>query len=112
MISVAHFRKCSHPMILPVVPCMVKEGMAFPLLSCKHHVPTVKSMLGSGCYHHFLRNGYTCVLCKSVALLLLVRVEGKWKVGRNSLVEFGDVVLKIRLADLCVHSANVGDKLL
>jgi hypothetical protein len=98
-------------MILPVVPHMVKEGTKVLLLPCKHHVSTVESMLGFGHHHHFLGDGHTCVLCKNLALLLLARLDGKWKVGIDSLVEIGDVVVKIRLADLCVRSADVGDKL-
>ncbi len=112
MVDVAHFCKCGRPMILPVVQRMVKEGTVFPFLPCKRHVPTAESMLGSGCHHHFLGDGHTCVLCKSLALLLLAHVDGKWKVGINSLVEIGDVVVKIRLADLHVCSADVGDELL
>jgi hypothetical protein len=97
--------------LLPVVPSMVKEGRTFPSLPCDHHVPTVESMFGAGCHHHFLGDGHTCVQCKSLALLLLARVDGKWKVRIDSLVEIGDVIVKIRLADLRVCSANVGDKL-
>jgi hypothetical protein len=85
--------------------------MAFPLLPCKHHVPTVESMLGSGHHHHFLRDGHTCILCDSLALLLLAHVDGKGKVGIDFLVEISDVAIKIRLADLCVHSVDVGDEL-
>ncbi len=80
----------------------------FPLLPCKHHVPTVESMLGDGHHHHFLGDGHTCVLCKSLALLLLAHVNGKWKVRIDSLVEISDVVV---LADLHICSADVGDKL-
>ncbi len=79
-VDVAHIRKCGHPMILPVNPCMVKEGMMFPLLPWEHHFPTVESMFGASHHHHFLGDGHTCVLCKKLALLLLVRVDGKWKV--------------------------------
>jgi hypothetical protein len=75
---------------------MVKEGMAFPISPCKHHVPTVECMLGSGRHHHFLEDGHACILCKSLALLLLAPVDGKWRVGINSLVEIGDVVVEIR----------------
>ncbi len=67
----------------------------FSLTPCKHHVPTVESMLGPGCDHHFLGVGHACILCKCLALLLLARVDGKWKVGFNSLIEIGDVVIKI-----------------
>ncbi len=98
-------------MILPVVPHMVKKGTTFPLLPCKRHVPTVESMLGAGCHHRFLGDGHTCVLYKSLVLLLLPHVDGKWKFRIDSLVEIGDVVIKIRLADLRVCSADVGDKL-
>ncbi len=84
----------------------------FPLSPSKHHVPTVESMLGSGCHHHFLGDGHTCFLCKGLALLLLARVDGKWKVEIDSLVEIGDVVVKIRLADLRICSGDVSDKLL
>ncbi len=112
VVDVAHFCKCSHPMILPVVPHMVKEGTTFPLSPCECHVPKVESMLGSSCYHHFLGDGHTCVLCKSLALLLLACVDGKWKVGIDSLVEIGDVVVEIRKADLRGSSVDVGDKLL
>ncbi len=108
MVDVTHFRKCSCPVILPVIPHMVNEGMAFPLLPCKCHVPTVESMLGAGRHHHFL---HTCILCKSLALLLLAHVDGKWKVGIDSLVEISDFVAKIRLVDLCICGADVGDKL-
>jgi hypothetical protein len=110
-VDVAHFYKCSCPMILPVVPHMVKEGTTFPLSPCKCHVPTVESMLGAGRHHHFFGDGHICVLCKSLALLLLARVDGKWKVRINSLVEISDLVVKIRLADLCICSADVGDEL-
>ncbi len=68
-------------------------------------------MLGSGHHHHFLGDGHTCVLCKSLALLLFVHVDSEWKVGIASLVEIGDVVIKIRLADLCIRSVDVGDEL-
>ncbi len=68
-------------------------------------------MLGSGHHHHFLGDGHACVLCKSLALLLLARVDGKWKLKIDSLLEIGDVVVKIRLADLGVCSADVGDEL-
>ncbi len=85
--------------------------MAFPLLLCESHVPTVESMLGPSHDHHFLGDGYPCVLRECLALLLLVRVDGKWKVGIDSLVESGDIVVEIRLADLGVCSADVGDKL-
>ncbi len=84
----------------------------FPLSPCKRHVSTVESMLGAGCHHHFLGDGHTWVLCKSLALLLLACVDGKWKVSINFLVEIGDVVIKIRLADLRVCGADVGDELL
>ncbi len=90
---------------------MVKEGMVFPLLPCELHVPTAESMLGSSRHHHFLGDGHACVLCKGLALLLLAREDGKWKVGINFLVEIGDVVVEIRLADLCICSADVGGKL-
>ncbi len=72
----------------------------FPLSPCKHHVPIAESLLGASCHHHFLGNGHTCVMCKSLALLLLAHVDGKWKARINSLVEIGDVDVKIRLADL------------
>jgi hypothetical protein len=90
---------------------MVKEGMAFPFLPCKRHVPTAKNMLGSGPHHHFLEDGHTCVLCKILALLLLACVDGEWKVGIDSLFQIGDDVVEIRLADLGVCSVDVGDKL-
>jgi hypothetical protein len=64
-------------MILPVVPHMVKEGTTFPLSPCKNHVPTVESMFGAGRHHHFLGDGHTYVLCESLALLLLARVNGE-----------------------------------
>ncbi len=48
---------------------------------------------------------------KSLALLLLVCVDGKRKVRINFLVEIGDVDVKIRLADLRVCSSDVGDEL-
>ncbi len=99
-------------MIFPVVPHMVKEGTTFPLLPCKRHVSTVESMLGAGRHHHFLGDGHTCVLCKSLSLLLLAHVYGKGEVRIDSLVEIGDVVVEIRLADLRVCSADVGDELL
>jgi hypothetical protein len=83
----------------------------FPLSPCKRHVPTVECMLGSGHHHHFLGDGHACVLCKSLALLLLACVDGKQKVGIDSLVEINDGVIKIRLADLCVSSVDVGDEL-
>ncbi len=108
MVDVAYFRKCCHPLILPVVPHVLMKGTAFPLSPCKGHVPT-ESMLGPGCDHHFFEDGHICVLCKRLALLLLARVDGKWKVGINSLVEIGDVVAKIRLADLGMCSVDVGD---
>ncbi len=76
-------------MVVPVVPHVLKEGMAFALLPCKHHVPTVESMLGPSCHHHFFGDGHACVLCKSLALLLLAYVDGKWKVWTDSLVEIG-----------------------
>jgi hypothetical protein len=60
----------------------------------------------------YLADGHTCILCKSLALLLLARVDGKWKVRINSLVEIGDIAIEIRLADLHVCSTNVGDELL
>jgi hypothetical protein len=72
----------------------------FPLLPCNPHVPIVESMLGFGRHHLFPGDGHTCVLCKSLALLLLVRVDGKWKVRIDSLVETGDIVVEIRLAYL------------
>ncbi len=50
--------------------------------------------------------------CKSFALLLIAHVDSKWKVGIDSLVEISDVGVEIRLADLRVCSADVGDKLL
>ncbi len=90
---------------------MVKKGIAFPLLPCKHHLLTVESMLGSGCNHHFFRDEHVCILCKGLALLLLAHVDGEWNVGIDSLFEIGDVVIEIRLDDLCVCSANAGDKL-
>ncbi len=67
-------------------------------------------MLGAGRHHHFLRDGHTCILCKILALLL-AHVDGKWKVRINSLDKIGDVVVEIRLADLRVCSAEVGDEL-
>ncbi len=56
-VDVAHLCKCSSPVVLPVVPCMIREGTAFSLLPCKSHVPTVESMLGPGHDHHFLGDG-------------------------------------------------------
>jgi hypothetical protein len=46
-----------------------------------------------------------------LALLLLAHVDGEWKVGIDFLIEIGDVVVKIRLADLGICSVDVGDKL-
>jgi hypothetical protein len=69
-------------------------------------------MLDSSHHHHFLEDGHACALCKGLALLLLAHLDGKWKVGIDSLVEIGGVVVEIRLADLCVCSTDVGDKLL
>jgi hypothetical protein len=43
---------------------------------------------------------------------LLACVDREGKIGINSLVEIGDVVVEIRLADLGVCSANVGDELM
>ncbi len=43
--------------------------------------------------------------------LLLAHVDGKQKVRIDSLVEIGDVVVEIRLADLRIYSADVGDEL-
>jgi hypothetical protein len=99
-------------MVLPVVPPVLKEGMTFPLSPYKHHVPTVESMLGLVCYHHFLGDGHTCILQERLELLLLACVDCKWEVGINSLVEIGDVVIEIRLADLGICSMDVGDELL
>ncbi len=90
---------------------MVKEGAAFPLLPCKSHVPIVESMLGSGHHNHFLGDEHACVLCKGLALLMLAHVDCKWKVGIDSLFEINDVVVEIRLADLWICSADVGDEL-
>ncbi len=85
----------------------------FPLLPCKSHLPTVESMLGPGRDHHFFGDWYASLLRKCLAFLLLALVDGKWKIGIGSLVEIeiGEVVVKIRLADLGVCNANVGDKL-
>ncbi len=80
-------------------------------LPCKRHVPTVESMLGAGCHHRFLGDGHTCLLCKSLVLLLLAHVDIDWKFRIDSLVEIGDVVVKIRLDDLRVCSADVSVKL-
>jgi hypothetical protein len=70
-------------------------------------------MLGPGLSHHFFGDGHACILCERLALLLLVlaHVDGEWKVKMDSLVEIGDVVVEIRLADLGVCSADVSDKL-
>jgi hypothetical protein len=76
-VDVAHSHKHGCPVILSAVPRMVKEGTAFSLLPCKHHVSAVESMLGSGHHHHFLGDGHTCVLCKSLALQMIARVDGK-----------------------------------
>jgi hypothetical protein len=85
--------------------------MVFPLLPCKSHVLTVESMLGSGCCHHFLGDGCACILCKGLELLLLARVDSKWKVRINSLVEISNLVIEIKLAELCVCNGDMGDKL-
>ncbi len=98
-------------MVFLVVPHVLREGTAFPLLPCKRHIPTFESMLGPSHDHHFLGDGHACVMCKHLALLLLAPVDGEWKVGINSLVEMGDVVVKIRLADLGICNVDVGDKL-
>ncbi len=111
-VDVAHLHERGCPVNHPVVPCVIREGMVSPLLSCESHVPTVESMFGPGCGHHLLGDGYTSILSKHLALLLLVHVDGKGKVRIDSLVEIGDVVFKIRLADLGVSSTNVGDNLL
>jgi hypothetical protein len=111
-VDVVRSRKCRRPVVFPVDPRVIREGMTFPLSPCKSHVPTVESMLGPSLDHHFLGDGYACVLHKCLALLLLVRLDGKWKVGIDSQVEIGDFAVEIRLADLGVYSANVGDKLM
>ncbi len=87
MVDVVHFHKCSHPVILPVVPRMVKEGMTFPLSPCECHIPTVESMLGSSRHHHFLGDGHAYALCKSLALLNASVEEwiGGWNVGKSDL---------------------------
>ncbi len=97
-VDVAHLSKCGHPVDLPLVPPVIREGMASPLSPCKSHFPTVERMFGPGCDHHFLRDGYASVLSKYLAFLLLVCVDGKGKFGTNSLVEIGGIVVEIRLA--------------
>jgi hypothetical protein len=111
-VAVTHFRKCGRPVVFPVVPPVLREGMAFLLSPCKSHVPTVESMLGPSRDHHFLGDGYACILREHLSLLLLARVDDKWKFGIDSLVEVGDIVVEIRLADLSVCSADVGDELM
>ncbi len=111
-VDVTHLSKCGHPVDLPLVPPMIREGMASPLSPYKSHVPTVEHMFGPGRDHHFLRDGYASNLSKCLAFLLLACVVGKGKFGINSLVEIGGIVVEIRLADLGVCSMNVGDKLL
>ncbi len=111
-VDVTHLRKHGRLVVLPVDPCVIREGMAFPLLPCKSHVPTVESMLGPGRDHHFLRDGYASILCKHIALLLLELAEGKEKIGIDLLVQIGYIVVEIRLADQGICSANVGDKLM
>ncbi len=37
-VDVGHFHKCGRPMILSVVPRMVKEVTTFPLHPCERHV--------------------------------------------------------------------------
>ncbi len=89
---------------------LFNRGKGIPLSPHERHVPIVESMLGTGPDHHFLGDGHACVLHKHLALLLLECVDDKWKVGIDSLIGIGDVVVEIRLADLGICSADVGDE--
>jgi hypothetical protein len=111
-VDVAYLSKRGHPVDLPFVPPVIRKGTASPLSPCKSHVPTVERIFGPGHGRHFLRDGYSSVMSKHLAFLLLACVDGKEKFGINSLVEIGGIVVEIRLADLGVCSINVGDKLL
>jgi hypothetical protein len=99
-VDVPHLSKCGHPADLPLVPPVIREGTASPLSPCESHFPTVERMFGPSRDHHFLRDGYSSVLSKCLAFLLLACVDGKGKFGMNSLVEIGGIVVEIRLAVL------------
>ncbi len=76
-VDVTLLSKCGHPVDLPLVPPVIREGTASPLSPCGSHFPTVERMLGPGHDHHFLRDGYASILSKCLTFLLFACVDGK-----------------------------------
>jgi len=80
---------------------------ALPFSPAKRHVATGKRVLGAGGDHQFVGDWNARVGCKDLTLLLFASVDGQGEAGVNAGVEFGNVVVKVGLADLGVRCENV-----
>ncbi len=64
-------------MRLPVVPCLVHDGLTFPLMPCKFHPAAGDRGFGASRYHCGLGDGDAGVVGEGLAFFLLACVDGK-----------------------------------
>ncbi len=100
---------CS-PVHLPVGPCLVGCGEAFPFAPAKGHVSTCQDVFASYCYHSFVGDRDTGTGGKDLAFLLFSHVDGQGETRVDAPVEFGQVVIQIGLDDLGICCQDVLDE--
>ncbi len=94
---------------LPVGPSVVNNWATFPLAPDQRYVAACQGVLGTCGDHGFVRDGDTSIGSKDLTFLLFPCVDGKGEAGVDAGMEFGHVVIQIRLADLGVSGENVHD---
>jgi hypothetical protein len=104
--DVTHFGKCSHPVNLPVCPCVLNCWSVLPFSPAEHHVAAGKRVFGAGGDHQFVGDRDARVGGEDLTLLLFAIVSGQGGAGVDAGVEFGHVVNQVGLADLGVHCEN------
>ncbi len=108
-IDIAHLGKGSIPMSLPARPSVVDNWATFPFTPGQCHVSASQGMLGTCGDNGFVRDGDTGIGGEGLTFLLLPCVDGKGEAGVNAGMEFGHVVIQIRLADLGIGVEDVHD---
>ncbi len=97
-------------MCLPVGPGVIGNGTTLPFLPHRGHVPGGKGVFGPGGDHGGIGDGDAGIVCKYLAFFLFPGVHGQWQDWVDAGVEFREVIIQVRLADLGIPCQDVCDK--
>jgi hypothetical protein len=95
---------------LPNGPGVIGNGTTLPFVPCQGHVPGGKGVFGSGGDHGGIGDGDAGVVHKYLAFFLLPGVHCHWQDWVDAGVEFCEVIIQVRLADLGIRHQDVRDK--